>query len=450
MQTECFGGKPSGGFPEFPKQGARCGKRAMAAGDPNGEPLGRHVKGQPLGRHAKGAPVGRFQKSVALGGVAFGRGFAGGGGSASGVGKGFALGGRMAPRERVRYDGGLVGAAWEGDETWKGHSGARANGDFGGIARVRGREEARGGLSRSSLKEGFSEGVLGAFLGNEPRGTQRGRRAARVFSVFRRAFQKLSVGRAVPKALLMAFFYLGVFGAAFLGSAEAAEAVAPLERDGRAFRVGGVGGVGGAFPAQGEGRGSGYGSRIRRGRPGQLWFGTFEAWCLWRPDGSPQASGLQPRVWAAGSLVPTNEEVLRDCFLEFEASRPKVPPSLSAVVGYFQEALGEVPVSEAPGRVRFERWEGFPWGASWRRCILSGAGGAVCLEWWANDDFGMSELREFFEAPFFELGDSLLFHQWLGEGGWHQGELRGARVAMGVVSRGDSVYVRIRWMPPRI
>jgi hypothetical protein len=62
----------------------------------------------------------------------------------------------------------------------------------------------------------------------------------------------------------------------------------------------------------------------------------------------------------------------------------------------------------------------------------------------------MSELREFFEAPFFELSDSLLFHQWLGEGGWHLGELRGARLTMGVLSRGDYVYVRIRWMPPRI
>ena len=225
----------------------------------------------------------------------------------------------------------------------------------------------------------------------------------------------------------------------------------PLDRsvvEARACRV---------SPVQGKDRGPGYGSRIRRGRPGRLGFGTFEAWCLCvarrhlcRLEGLPQAAGLQPRIWAAGSLVPTREEVLRDCFLEFEAVRPKAPPTLSAVVGYFQEALGEVPVSEAPGRFRFERWEGFPWGASWRRCILSGAGGAVCLEWWANDDFGMSELREFFEAPFFELGDSLLFHQWLGEGGWHLGELRGARLAMGVLSRGDYMYVRIRWIPSRV
>jgi len=147
--------------------------------------------------------------------------------------------------------------------------------------------------------------------------------------------------------------------------------------------------------------------------------------------------------------VPSREEVLRDCFLEFDVGHPKAPPSLPAFVGYFREALGEDPVCESPRRFRFERWEGFPWEASWRRCILSGVGTAVCLEWWANDDFGMSELREFFEAPFFDLADSLLFHQWLGEGGWHLGELHGGRLAMGVLSRGDYVYVRIRWWPGR-
>jgi hypothetical protein len=130
--------------------------------------------------------------------------------------------------------------------------------------------------------------------------------------------------------------------------------------------------------------------------------------------------------------------------------KSRVPPSLRAVVRYFEEALGEDPVYEAAGRVRFERWEGFSWGASWRRCLLSGGGGSVCLEWWANDDFGVSELREFFEAPFFELTESMVLHQWLGEGGWHSGVLRGARLAMGVLSRGDYLYVRIRWWQPPV
>lgn len=238
-------------------------------------------------------------------------------------------------------------------------------------------------------------------------------------------------------------------------------------------------------------------SRARRGPRGRLGFGTFEAWCYSHPLGAveggvtgrctPSVAGLQipavagVRVPAvAGVRVPGNftgeratitprylggvtsvafqDEVCfpgqgalqKDAPLEVEASRSRVPPSLKAVVRYFEEALGEDPVYEEGDKFRFERWEGFAWGASWRRCLVSGGGGAVCLEWWANDDFGVSELREFFEAPFFELSESLVLHQWMSEGGWHSGVLRGARLAMGVLARGDYVYVRIRWWQPPV
>ena len=201
-------------------------------------------------------------------------------------------------------------------------------------------------------------------------------------------------------------------------------------------------------------------SRVRRGRPGRLGFGTFEAWCdrgpivpeAFRsvsgavlPDSMSVGLGLVG-LGMAGRASPTQEDYkFGGGLLESEPVRAKGPPSLRAVVRYFEEALGEEPAYDVEGRVRFERWQGFSWGASWRRCLLSGVGGSVCLEWWANDDFGVSELREFFEAPFFELSESLVLHQWLGSGGWHWGLLRGARLAMGVLSRGDYVYIRIRW-----
>ena len=218
----------------------------------------------------------------------------------------------------------------------------------------------------------------------------------------------------------------------------------------------------------------GYGSRVRRGRPGRLGFGTFEAWCQWRPGGGgPSRAYAVPGFSNGGGFSPAQDVLhsVQDALqkeapldaqgaapldaqgaapLEMEVSRSKAPPSLQAVVRYFEEALGEDPVYEEAGRFRFERWEGFPWGASWRRCLVSGGRGSVCLEWWANDDFGVSELREFFEAPFFELSESLVLHQWMGEGGWHWGVLRGARLAMGVLSRGDYVYVRIRWWQPPV
>lgn len=242
-------------------------------------------------------------------------------------------------------------------------------------------------------------------------------------------------------------------------------------------------------------------TRVRRGPRGRLGFGTFEAWCHSHPSGAgewfgdgrwaasvvgvsvPTGAGVRVPAVAGGCVpaglggrVPGNrfkgtseflgdfapvvfkDEVCfpvegalqRDAPLEVEASRSRVPPSLKAVVRYFEEALGEDPVYEEGGKFRFERWEGFAWGASWRRALVSGGGGAVCLEWWTNDDFGVSELREFFEAPFFELSESLVLHQWMSEGGWHSGVLRGARLAMGVLARGDYVYVRIRWWQPPV
>ena len=105
---------------------------------------------------------------------------------------------------------------------------------------------------------------------------------------------------------------------------------------------------------------------------------------------------------------------------------------------------------DGPKRYRFERWTGFSWGTSWRRALLLGMDQGLSLEWWASDDFGVSELREFFEAPFFDLSESLLLHSWLSEGGWHEAFFQGYSLRMGVLCHDEYVYVWLRWLdaPP--
>jgi hypothetical protein len=123
-------------------------------------------------------------------------------------------------------------------------------------------------------------------------------------------------------------------------------------------------------------------------------------------------------------------------------------PTIEEVASYFAEALGEAPVIDGPQRLRFERLLAFAWGKSWRRCVLSGeARGApgVTLDWWTNDDFGLSELREFFEAPFFRRCESVRFYQWLGEGGAHEADFRGHRMRMVMGRRDGVLFVRIQW-----
>jgi hypothetical protein len=126
------------------------------------------------------------------------------------------------------------------------------------------------------------------------------------------------------------------------------------------------------------------------------------------------------------------------------------PPSLEQAAGYFREALGERMIVDGPQRYRFERRTDFSWGTSWRRALLVGMEEGLSLEWWASDDFGVSELREFFEAPFFDLSESLLLHGWLSEGGWHEAFFPGHSLRMGVLCRDDYVYVWMRWLdaPP--
>ncbi len=98
-------------------------------------------------------------------------------------------------------------------------------------------------------------------------------------------------------------------------------------------------------------------------------------------------------------------------------------PSADQVTQYFSEALDERPVCLGRDMVVFQRSECFGWGVSWRRGLVEVLPFGVGVRWLANGDFGLSELREFFEAGFFKPADTERFYRWLSEGGWHQESL---------------------------
>ena len=128
-----------------------------------------------------------------------------------------------------------------------------------------------------------------------------------------------------------------------------------------------------------------------------------------------------------------------------ESMRLDTSPILADARAYFEEALAETPIEDTSGRLLFERWDDLHWGVSWRRGILSCLDGVLYLDWLTNDDFGLSEVREFFEAPFFDALQTRLWYTWLAEGGWHEAMVRGRRMGMSVRARGHVVHLRLYW-----
>jgi hypothetical protein len=121
-------------------------------------------------------------------------------------------------------------------------------------------------------------------------------------------------------------------------------------------------------------------------------------------------------------------------------------PSADQVTQYFSEALDERPVCQGRDMVVFQRSECFGWGVSWRRGLVEVLPFGVGVRWLANDDFGLSELREFFEAGFFKPADTERFYRWLSEGGWHQESLEGGvTLKMGVLRGRRATMVEISW-----
>lgn len=171
--------------------------------------------------------------------------------------------------------------------------------------------------------------------------------------------------------------------------------------------------------------------------------------------GAGEASGNgSGALWSAGLRGQSREDLSRAGPVRpppfWSVSRPgllalRVAPNFVQVKRYLEEALAERPVEEFRGRLLFERRERFRWGASWRRCILDCPAGGVRLQWFANDDFGISELREFFEAPFFSEAETAQFYRWLGRWGWHEGPFRQGTVWMGVLPGDGLIFVEIFW-----
>ena len=180
---------------------------------------------------------------------------------------------------------------------------------------------------------------------------------------------------------------------------------------------------------------------MRRPRPGELWPLPQPLWCaLPTPEAhhaqAPPTSRPEVRTTKPPPLPP-NKETFRTPV-----------PSLGEITAYFKEALGETPNTEDKCVLRFERALDFRWGLSWRRCILRSYASdprSLSLEWWTNDDFGLSELREFFEAPFFHADETRRFYRWLATPGWHSGPFRDRQLLMGTLILCDIVYVQIAW-----
>jgi hypothetical protein len=121
-------------------------------------------------------------------------------------------------------------------------------------------------------------------------------------------------------------------------------------------------------------------------------------------------------------------------------------PSADQVAQYFSEALDERPVCQGRDMVVFQRSQCFGWGVSWRRGLVEVLPLGVGVRWLANDDFGLSELREFFEAGFFKPEDTERFYRWLAEGGWHQASIEGGvRLKMSVLRGKRATLVEISW-----
>jgi hypothetical protein len=189
---------------------------------------------------------------------------------------------------------------------------------------------------------------------------------------------------------------------------------------------------------------------IRRPKPGCLWLEPQDAWC--GPRGSESRAAPQRRVTLQreGATVPCGLRVGGNTDKESyeirnEALKLEIVSDLNDVCAYFEEALGEAPVEDDAGRLRFERTTPTHWGISWRRGVLYGLDGTLYLDWLANDDFGLSELREFFEAPFFDVAQTRLWYAWLEEGGWHEALVHGHRMGMNVRMRGRMFHLRLYW-----
>jgi hypothetical protein len=183
---------------------------------------------------------------------------------------------------------------------------------------------------------------------------------------------------------------------------------------------------------------------VRRPPKGWLGVGLWEAWC-YREEGS--SPGLSP------SPFPVRKCVIRRAApgVEGGAGETEEPSDspVARVLGYLKGAFAEPAISLGGGEYQFERRDEYDGEWSWRtvRVGRGSDGSGVRVQWWCNDDWGLSELREFFEADFFSLEETLALYRWMGIGGAHEGEFSRKKLAVEVLVSDEGMYFELQWVP---
>jgi hypothetical protein len=122
---------------------------------------------------------------------------------------------------------------------------------------------------------------------------------------------------------------------------------------------------------------------------------------------------------------------------------------VALVLGYLKGAFGERAISLGGGEYQFERRDEYDGEWSWRtvRVGRGSDGSGVRVQWWCNDDWGVSELREFFEADFFSPEETLALYRWMGSGGAHEGEFSRKKLVVEVLVSEEGMYFELQWVP---
>ena len=178
--------------------------------------------------------------------------------------------------------------------------------------------------------------------------------------------------------------------------------------------------------------------------------------CARSPDGKSAVESQGEKIVASiirdlpgnrGTHQPVCWETTRPATLSTRDAQCAVStlPTIRQVLCFLEDSLGQVPVEEVNGRFCFDRFDFVNNGTSWRRCVLDAPLGGVRIQWTTSDDFGLSELRELFEAPFFSPDETAKLFDWLNVWGWHEAPFRRGVIWMGVLRGPAALYVELFW-----
>jgi hypothetical protein len=109
--------------------------------------------------------------------------------------------------------------------------------------------------------------------------------------------------------------------------------------------------------------------------------------------------------WQLRNKVPafSSIPVARTTTSEYSPAAHQLPFSFEAVLQYFEMSLGQAPTERSANHVIFT---GGRIGDGLFAISAAGLGSDVLVKFTVTDDYGMSLVREFFEAPFFQWSES--------------------------------------------